>query len=446
MRFVSERVLLVAFVGSLCGCQASAPRPAPEQGPDCEASRARLVKLLQRLPEQAMSLETHVALPTSTLGGGLGPGPILELSDTWVALDGVPIEGETHEQTIEQLNARLRALPPEESQAGVLYIAAAADTDIRTLQAYLRALPKSLAPKVLFGAPSLARDASLGSHDLAARVFAERDPKKRLALAKEGYAAYSSCPAVDRAVGAVDGVSGEARWPLLRKGMLDALGSCRCEQLDSENLGSLLVAEHRSSGAAIGSLLVDFLADERCSAAMPLRSVQQVLGDVEKFEEDFSGQWKGEALQFEEIVTSDRLLVYLCNALPGETLASLERARRTLYFKTASGCQGWQFAPQSPGAPMGTWQRVGAMPGAMHYRQYAEEIRLFGPLTGPDSQPTDDSAWQCTQDFKMDTVDADSVGLEHGGRWFFDEQACRKAPAADAFPPGCVVDTLINAR
>jgi hypothetical protein len=290
----------------------------------------------------------------------------------------------------------------------------------------------------------LAQDASLSSHDLAARVFAERDATKRMALAKEGYAVYSTCPAVHRAVAAAEGHTSEARWPQLRRGILEALPSCRCEQLDSENLGSLLVAEQRSSGVAIGSLLVDFLADERCSAAMPLRSVQQVLADVEKFEEEFSGQWQGEALQFEEILTSDRLLVYLCGALPGETLASLQRARRTLFFKTPLGCQPWQFAPQSPGAPMGTWSRTSSPHAAMHYRQYAEEIRLFGPVPSAESQPTDEGPWQCSQDFKMHSVDADWIGLEQGGRWFFSEEACRTAPATDAFPAGCVLDTLIG--
>jgi hypothetical protein len=402
------------------------------------------VQLLHRLPEQAMSLDTRVTLPTSTLGGGLGPGTILELSESWVAVDGVPIEGKTHEATVAEVGTRLAALPLPAPEGNVLYVAAASNTDMRTLQAYLRAVPRSFAPKVLFGAPSLAQDKTLSSHDLAARVFAERDATRRQALAKEGYAAYSGCPAVDRAVAAVEGVGAEARWPALRKGVLEAIGSCRCEQLDSENLGSLLVAEQRSSGVAIGSLLVDFLGDERCSAAMPLRSLQQVLGDVEEFEEEFSGQWQGEALEFEEILTSDRLLVALCNALPGDTLASLQRAGRTLYFKTPSGCQPWQFGAQSPGAPMGTWRRTGGIPAALHYRQFAEELRLFGPLPAPESQPTDEGPWACSQDFKLDSVEADSVGLEHGGRWFFSEAACLAAPASDAFPAGCVLDTLIG--
>lgn len=404
------------------------------------------MKLLQHLPEQAMSLETRVTLPSATLGGGLGPGLVLELSESHVALDGVAIEGETHEQTIAGLSARLAALPPAHATDAVLYVAASHDTDVRTLQAYLRAVPDAFLPKILFGAPSLEQDATLSSHDLAARVFAERDPEKRRALAREGYAAYSECPAVDRVVASVEAQHGAQRWPELRKGMLAAIPNCSCQQLDAENLGSLLVAEQRSSGVAIGSLPIRFLADERCSAAMPLRSIQQVLHDVEEFEEEFSGQWQGEALEFEEILTTDRLLVALCDALPGETLASLQRARRTLHFKTAGGCQPWQFAPQSPGAPMGTWSRVSGAPGAVHYRQYAEDIRLFGPLPSPDSQPTDEGPWPCVQDFALGSVDEQSIGLEQGGRWFFTEEACRAAAPTDAFPSGCVLETLIGAE
>lgn len=452
MARVAEAVRIPAFrvswacallPAALLSCQVATPKPAPTKGPDCEASRARLLQFLERLPEQAMSLETRVNLPTSTLGGGLGPGPILEVSEAGVRLDGAEIGGESHEATLTLLRERLAALPQGEN-SGVLYVAAARETDMRTLQSYLRVVPKSLHPKVLFGAPSLAEDPTLSSHDLAARVYAERDATKRAALAKEGYATYSACAAVDESVEALIGVSGEERWPLLRARMLEALPRCRCEELDSENLGSLLLAEQRSSGVAVGSLGIDFLADERCAAAMPLRSIEQVLTDIEKFEEDFSGQWQGEALEFEEIVTNERLLVYLCNALPGETLDALQRGRRTLFFKTATGCQGWQFSPLSPGAPMGTWLRQDGSGAALHYRQFAEEIRLFGPVPGPESRPTDEGPWACSQDFKLDSVNADSVGLLGGGRWFFDEATCMGAPAADAFPAGCVAETLLG--
>jgi hypothetical protein len=444
-----------------CAPLVSCERPAAvnEPGPDCEAEKVELVRLVETLPERAMAREIRVKLPSSTLGGGLGPAPILEISEGWVALDGVAIEGTTHEQTIARLQQRLGELPqptepvanpaPEAGTASfdphTLYIAAAADTDVSTLQMYLRALPAATSPKLLFGAPSLADDPSLSGNDVAARMFAERDPKKRAALAKEAYAATASCQAVAEVARSVDGVTGEERWPKVRTGMLGALPSCACAELDAENLGSVLLAEQRSSGSAIGSLAIDFLSDDRCPAAMPLRSVQQLLGDVEKFEEEFSGQWQGDALSFEQILTNDRLLVYLCGALPGETLAFLQQARRTIWFKTTQGCTPLGFAPLSRDAPMGTLRRVtpGASGVALHYRQFSEEIRLFGPVPNAESRPTDEGPWACTQDFHMTQVDASSIALESGGRWFFDEETCRTAPAADQFPAGCVSE-LVN--
>ena len=72
--------------------------------------KARLVQLISQLPSQAMSLPIRVSLPTSTLGGSLGQGSVLEISERRVALDGVPIEGKTHQETIEQLRDRLTAL------------------------------------------------------------------------------------------------------------------------------------------------------------------------------------------------------------------------------------------------------------------------------------------------------------------------------------------------
>jgi hypothetical protein len=72
------------------------------------------------------------------------------------------------------------------------------------------------------------------------------------------------------------------------------------------------------------------MRDERCGATMPLRSVQRLLEQVEAFDADYAGRYKDDALRFETVVTNDRLLVQFCDALPGETLAALQKAGRAL--------------------------------------------------------------------------------------------------------------------
>jgi len=94
---------------------------------------------------------------------------------------------------------------------------------------------------------------------------------------------------------------------------------------------------------------------------------------------------------------------------------------------------------------MGTWQRI--VDGApaeprLFYRQYSEDVRLFGPVSDPSSKPTDDGPWPCSQDFHLAKVDDTSIELEQGGRWFFTEAACRAAPSSDRLAPGCVADAF----
>jgi hypothetical protein len=164
---------------------------------------------------------------------------------------------------------------------------------------------------------------------------------------------------------------------------------------------------------------------------------------MERFDADYAGKITDDALRFEEIITSDRLLVEFCDALPGETLATLQKKKSTLYWRVAgsSECQAWTFAPLSPGAPMGTWKRAASASSpaaAFHYWQAAEEISVFGPVTtDPPSKPTDQKEWACKTSYKLTGIDEDSVTLENG-RWFFGEAKCRAANDAAA-PGGCPV-------
>jgi hypothetical protein len=179
---------------------------------------------------------------------------------------------------------------------------------------------------------------------------------------------------------------------------------------------------------------------------MGLRAVKKLLGQMEKFDADNAGAWTGDALRFEQVITNERLRERFCDALPGETLAALEKARRTLYFRVPGPevCQAWRFEPLAPGAPMGTLRREppdpgGSGPAALHYWQAAEELDLFGPVEEA-SKPTDERQWPCRTRYRMTGIDAESIALETG-RWFFTQSSCQKAPPEAIAPPSCSAPT-----
>jgi hypothetical protein len=247
---------------------------------------------------------------------------------------------------------------------------------------------------------------------------------------------------VQQAVAGIAAGDPSDRWPALRSALLQALPQCKCDELDTDELRGLLMAEQRAGAAAVGALPIDFLRDERCGASLGLTPLQKVVQDIESFDEEFAGGYGPETLDFQQIVTNDRLLEYLCQALPGETLAQLSRSRHTFYWKVRGleQCQAWRFEPLAPGSPMGSWRRTGNanLPDlAVHYWQGAEEIRLYGPVSDPSSKPTDERTWACNQDFRMRGIDAQSIELETG-RWFFSEAACQKSSDAEAAFPGCI--------
>jgi hypothetical protein len=277
---------------------------------------------------------------------------------------------------------------------------------------------------------------------IANQLFAERDPQKRSALSSQAFASFSRCKRVSDALAAVGQVDPKQRWTALRAALLEALPACRCDELASQSLKQIVVAEQRAGSGSIAALPAEFLRDERCGASMPLRSLGKLVAQMESFNAEFSGGYQKDELAFEEVLTNDRLLNTFCNALPGETLAALERKRATLYWKLSGedACEAFRFEPLSPGAPMGTLRQVvaaGQGARAFHYWQAAEEIRLFGPVSGaPESKPTDSREWACDQNLKLTGVDVESVSFEHG-RWFFREDACRRAKSDTSSLTGC---------
>ncbi len=442
------RARVVRFVSFVLGCcvlgSACQPRPAQDASVEpelsCEQKKLDLVSTLRALPEHAVGASVSVRLPESTLGGNLGAGPVLEVQDHSLLLDGSPMEGGSFDQRLDSLRAELAAWA--ESRAGgdrlTLYVAAAADIEVQRLRGVLDSLPKGAVPRLLFRGPSLppSQAQERPGLDVARKILQERDPARRENLAKKGYQKFSDCDAVSEAVSRVDGLGPQERWPRLRSGLLAASESCSCESLSTRDLKHLIVAEQRAGSIAFGSIPLAFLRDQRCGASMPRRSIQKLLTQIEEFDAEFSGNWQEGGLAFDQVITNERLLNYFCDALPGETLAALQKQRATLYLRVGGEelCQAWTFSPLAPGSPMGTWKRNGGEPLSLHYRQGAEEVRIFGPAED-GSHPTDERKWSCDEDVRMEGIDEHSIQLTEG-RWFFDETSCLEA-SAQARLGGC---------
>jgi hypothetical protein len=323
-----------------------------------------------------------------------------------------------------------------------LYLALGAQTDLRTVRDWLKAIPAEFRAYLVFRTPAEPISASGGSLAILDQLHTESDPAARKTIAEAGYARWARCPALLGAVNGIPAGTPSERWPELQSAMLQHLPSCDCHQIDAVPLRDLLLAEQRAGAASLGAVPADFLRDERCGAALGLHPLQQVLKNVEAFDERHSGGYSEDALTFENVMTNQLLLPHVCPALPGETLAALQREQRTFFWKVPGSlhCQAWQFEPLQPGSPMGTLRRQaesGEEPLAVHYWQGAEEIRLYGPVPADGSKPTDDRTWACSQEFKMKAVDATSIELEKG-RWFFEPSACERAQEQEAEFPGCI--------
>jgi hypothetical protein len=425
---------------------------APGDTRTCEQRRAELIKVLRELPEQSLAAPIATPLPGATLSGVFHRGLILELDESKASqgqtlrLDQQAISGATREELIANLRTQLEQLQAKGSSR-LLNLAVAPETDVRTLQAYLSAVPAGLPLEILFVAPPPPTAKGDTEAQPESRLLTSSSRKAQLGAAQLGYQKYSDCEQVKQ-IAETAGVDQTSRWPRLKHGMLGAIPQCKCEDLDADGLRNLLVAEQRAGNVALGAVPGSFLRDVRCAASMPLRSIQQVLDDVDKFDAEFSGNWSSDSLQFEQVITNDRLLAELCGAMPGEVLESMQRSAATLYFRVAGSaqCQAWRFQPLSPGSPMGIWEREGGKKLAFHYRVAGNEVRLFGPVEGSEpsqdaleaAQATvDDERYPCDQNIKLNSVSDSALQIESGGHWYFTQQACRAAPP-DATVAGCV--------
>jgi hypothetical protein len=228
--------------------------------------------------------------------------------------------------------------------------------------------------------------------------------------------------------------------------MLDAIPQCACDDVNADALRLLLLADQRAGSIALGSVPASFLREERCIAALTGTTTQRLIDDIGKFDEEYAGDYRDGELVFDQVVTNERLLVYLCVALPDETLAWLQRRKRRIYLRPPDGgaCQSWRFDPVAPGSPMGTFRREGGEPLAVHYRLGADALRLFGPVTSSGSRPGDPGPWPCDEDLSLSRVGDHSVELSAGAHLYFTSEACRTAPAEHKPLTGCTANLSIG--
>lgn len=425
MRAVRSLLLPLVLLPAACREPSGRAAEAPLSPEDCEREKAALGDLLRALPQETLRTEL-AALPESTVGVPPHEGPVLEVSERTLSLDGQPLSPA-------DLAARLGSPAPKK-----LYVAAAPETTVGRIRSVTAPLPRGTELSLLVrmrhgkGVTARAPGASERTRELVDAVLSAPDARVRREKLREGYAELSSCGALADVVARADQAPERERWKMLRDGALAALPSCSCDTLSGQSLRALFAADQRAGTASLAAVPLSFVRDERCNASMPLRSVARLLEQIEKFDEEYAGKWQDDALRFEQVITNDRLLVQFCDALPGETLAALQRAKRSIYFRAPGrdGCDAWWFEPLSLGAPMGTVRRGAGT--AFHYWQAAEEISLFGPLApGTPSKPTDERDWPCKVTYKLTAIDEDAITLE-SGRWFFTEAACRAAPPATA--------------
>lgn len=439
--------LLVASTIAVGACasahKGSRTAAAVEAHFPCRMNPSALGRFVEELPRESLTGTISVNLPRSTLGGVVGPGAVLEIALDRALVDGAPLAGGPLEARAASFEQWARAEWPNDTTGPkALYVAAEADVDIQTLRLFLRHVPERIALHLLVSTAAPSGDASDPGGDarsLAARILLERDPEVRKELAAQGYGAFSRCQALLDAVANAGAFPTRNRWPQLQERLAAALPTCDCADLDTDGLRTLIVAEQRAGTVSLGAIPATFLGDNRCGASMPMRSVGKLLGQLERFDAEFAGAYEEKEIAFDEVLTNERLLVYFCDALPGETLASLELRRETLFWRVpgngTKSCEPWRFAPLAPGSPMGTWQRVTDDPSralSLHYRQSAEEIRLFGPVPNSKSKPTDAGPWSCEQTYQLTGIDEHSIHYEGGGRWFYDAASCEAADDSTA--------------
>jgi hypothetical protein len=444
----AQLVVVIAAGSVLPSCGGSAPpanSTSASSAQSCEVIIPDWIAHVKAAPDIPKEEHGRGDLPVATIGGVVGKGRRVDIRPDAVLLDGEALPGDTAPKRLAALEAKLAGgAGAGEASVGqphpTLYLSVNALTDVRSLRMILQAVPTTFDVQLLIQAPG-ADTSSPAAAQLSQLPF-ERDPDARTQLAHSAYAQATTCAHLLDALTAVPPGTPQARWSRLRTVLIDKLPSCDCHDVNPTVMRELLAVERRVSAGTVGSLPLDFMRDARCGASLGQTPLQNVVKDIQLFDERYSATQQGEELVFESVLTNDRLVKHICQALPGETLASLQNENQTFYWRVpgVARCQPWQFQPRERKSPMGTWRYQGPdgqAPLAVHYVQAAEEVTLSGPVTDERAEPGKDQHWACTQDFVLRGVDENSIELD-AGRWYFDEQACEAASPDTAQFPGCI--------
>lgn len=455
-------VPVLAVLAVLAGCASHAGKgPSSSRGGEtpeaCERNKAALIEFVAALPERAVASTTRVDLPVSTVGHTPGLGTVVEVSPTEVVVDGAAIAAPTPADRAAKFRDWVKTWAESERPAAeaakrkpTLYFAVARTVDVQTLRTYLVQVPEGVELRLLVRVPGKAEPAAEGAtskeaQEAAVRVLTSPDSDAARTRLTAAYTDLSRCEAVTRAVAPLAQVPSRDRWPALRRALQGALPGCDCNAMDAASLRLLVSAEQRSGAASLAWVPLGYLKDERCGASMPLRSMDKLVRQLEAFEDEFSANFQPDAVTFQQVLENERLRVFFCDALPGETVAALANARAVLYLPSGSKtCDAWTFTPMAPGSPMGTVQRVkGGV--SFHYWQAAEDIRFFGPLPpNSTSKPTDERDYPCEETLKLTGIDERSIHLGDL-QWFYEEATCLRAPEGTNGLSGCIAAQAASA-
>jgi hypothetical protein len=441
---------LAAACSSHSGKGASSVRGG-ETPEACERNKAQLIELVRALPSRGIASTTRVDLPLASVGRTPGMGPVIEVAAAEVVIDGTQVAlpaladrvTKFREWVTAWADAQKQAPEGGQRKAALLYFAVARSVDVQTLRAFLVHVPAGVELRLLVRVPRAANhgpegETSKEAQEAAVDVLSMPESDALRTRVTAAYANLSRCDAVTQAASSVATVHGRQRWPALQSALRSALPGCDCNGLDSASLRLLVSAEQRAGASSLGWVPLGYLKDERCGASMPLRSMDKLVRQLEEFEDEFSANFQPDAVTFHEVLETERLRVFFCDALPGETIAALANARAVLYLPSGPrACDAWMFTPMNQGAPMGTVKRVqGGL--SFHYWQAAEDIRFFGPLeANATSKPTDEREYPCEETLKLTGIDERSIHLGDL-QWFYDEATCVRAPEGTNGLSGCV--------
>lgn len=436
------KTMLVALALPLA-CQS---RPtAFANGPSCAQNKQQLITAVSQMPASPRRAEVAVTLPSAPLEGVLTDGDVFELSSEQVRFNGVELRASGQAAQVDALQRALQASDSNANPNQKLYLAIAEDVSIRDLHDFLRVVPQDRDLRLMFARPPIVETPGGPTAELEPpeRLLLEANPERREAIASQGYERYSRCTRLGDAVLGVSGTPPQERWARLRPVALRALADCDCQDLDGDGLTRLLHAERRAGDVAFGAVTANFLRDVRCRASIPLQSSDRLLKEIARFDQEFSGDWRQDELVFSRVVTDERLLNYLCPAMPGEVLEAEARSVRSIYFKPENGaCQEWAMEPIARGAPLGSLRRMAGADLVYHYRIGGNQVQLLGPATNSSEVITSGGPWQCTETLHLGSVTSTSLGLTTGGHWFFDQAACERSDREMAGFSGCLWESL----